>query len=62
MSNADFAHFLEIALGSTYEVETQISVALDLKYIYENQYETIIDNIQRLEKELLNFIRTLKKK
>lgn len=61
-SNADFAHFLEIALGSTYEVETQICVAMDLGYCSTEQQSALIVKIQRLEKEMLNFIRTLKEK
>lgn len=61
-SNADFAHFLEIALGSTYEVETQICVAMDLGYCSTEQQSALIVKIQRLEKEMLNFIRTLTEK
>lgn len=59
-SMVDFAHFLEIALGSSYEVETQICVAFDLDYISLDQYNCMIEKLQRVEKELLNFINVLK--
>ena len=32
-SNKDFSRFLQITLGSAYEIETQLLIALDLKFI-----------------------------
>ena len=32
-SNKDFARFLEIAIGSAYEIETQLLIAFDLDFI-----------------------------
>ena len=37
-SDADFAHFLDTALGSAYEVETQLLIAKNVGYI-RNEYE-----------------------
>lgn len=34
-SNKDFARFLEIAIGSVYEVETQLLISSDLGFINE---------------------------
>ena len=45
-SNKDFARFLEIAIGSAYEVETQLLISSDLDFI--NQ-ENIIDLTNTLE-------------
>lgn len=45
-SNKDFARFLEIAIGSAYEVETQLLISSDLGFI--NQ-ENIIDLTNTLE-------------
>ena len=45
-SNKDFARFLEIAIGSAYEVETQLLISHDLGFI--NQ-ENIIDLTNTLE-------------
>ena len=33
-SNKDFARFLEISLGSTFELETELLVSLNLSYVY----------------------------
>jgi len=53
-SKKDFARFLEISIGSSYEIETQLLIATDLKYISkENSVEllrTIISIIKMLSK------------
>lgn len=36
-SDADFAHFLDTALGSAYEVETQLLIAKNVGYINDNE-------------------------
>jgi len=53
-SKKDFARFLEISIGSSYEIETQLLIATDLKYISkENSLElsqTIVSIIKMLSK------------
>ena len=61
-SEADFARFLEIALGSAYEVETQISIAYNLSYIDQVRFDKILVEVQSLEKRLTNFINKLRKR
>jgi four helix bundle protein len=46
IQNKDFARFLEITIGSAYEVETQLLISSDLGFI--NQYN-IIDLTNTLE-------------
>lgn len=38
-SNKDFAHFLQIAIGSAAEVEYELLLAHDLNYINENDFK-----------------------
>jgi len=59
-SNIDFAHFLDIALGSTFEVETQLQIANNLGYISDDHIGLLLQHTQTIEKELTNFIRSLK--
>ncbi len=61
-SEVDFARFLEIALGSTYEVETQIYIAYNLSYINKEQCDYFIQKLQSIEKRLTSLINLLKKR
>src|SRR5690606_7033054 len=49
-SNKDFSRFLEIILGSAYEMETQLLIAFDLKFISEKELETINNELQEIVK------------
>lgn len=46
-SDADFAHFLDTALGSAYEVETQLLIAKNVGYIDDNDRRRTIDDRRR---------------
>lgn len=59
-SQNEFVHFLEISLGSSYEVETQMEIALRLKYVTQEQYYSIIDEVQSIEKRLTSLINTIR--
>ena len=54
-SQKDFSHFLEIALGSAFEVETQLWLAHKLGYIGE-EVNGLISKIVRIEKQINSFI------
>ena len=49
-STMEFAHFLEIAIGSAFEVETQLTIAFQRNYISENLFQQILCNLQEEEK------------
>lgn len=40
-TDADFAHFLDIALGSSYEVESQLLIARNVEYIDDNNHKVL---------------------
>ena len=69
-SNAEFAHYLDMALGSAYEVETQLLIANKVGYIKnENEdedgnanYEELHRGIVDIEKQLAGLIRTLRER
>ena len=71
-SDADFARFLDTALGSAYEVETQLLIAYKIGYIKnenENEhdndnatYEELHRGIVDIEKQLAGLIRSLREK
>ena len=69
-SNAEFAHYLDMALGSAYEVETQLLIANKVGYIKNEiededgnaNYEELHRGIVDIEKQLAGLIRTLRER
>lgn len=59
-SDADFARFLDTALGSSYEVETQLLIAKNIGYIKEEIYTDLLLRLQEIEKQLTGFIRLVR--
>lgn len=55
---AEFRQFLNIALGSLAELETQIIISRELNYISNEKTENLIDQMNSLSK----MIRSLRKK
>lgn len=59
-TEADFARFLDTALGSSYEVETQLLIAKNVGYIDEQLHVTMLKGVIAIEKQISAFIRTLR--
>lgn len=59
-SNKDFARFLEISLGSTFELETELLVALNLSYIDKEKYLFLNEKLTELQKMIIGFKDMLK--
>ena len=59
-SDADFAHFLDQALGSAYEVETQLIISRNVGYITPEQETALIAENQRIQKQLIALIRNIR--
>jgi len=41
-SNKDFSRFLQITLGSAYEIETQLLIAFDLGFIEKEELDNLL--------------------
>ncbi len=54
-SNKDFARFLEIAIGSAYEIETQLLISHDLGFISDDNLNPLISKIDVITKMIYNF-------
>lgn len=61
-SGGDFKRFLNIALGSLYEVETQIEISKNLGFISLINYEGIISKCQEIQKMTNSLIIKIKTK
>ena len=55
-TDADFAHFLQIALGSASEIEYQILLSADLNYISREEAAALTKDIIEIKKMLVSFI------
>jgi four helix bundle protein len=69
-SDVEFAHFLDTALGSAFEVETQLLIAKNIGYIKNANddhnvngivtYEELLGELQEIEKQINGLIQTLR--
>lgn len=59
-SNKDFNRFLEIALGSLYELQTQIILSEYKSYINKSKLEELELKIEELQKMISGFQKILK--
>ena len=59
-SNKDFSRFLEIAIGSIYEIETQLLIACDLGYLDKFKLDDLISNLDLIVRMIYKFRTTLK--
>ena len=60
-SDNDFAHFLDISLGSAFEVETQLLIAKNIAYIDNDTYNQIIQRLSEIERQLHGLINKIRK-
>ena len=59
-SNKDFAHFLQIAIGSATEVEYQLLLAHDINYINDDDYQALTDETVVVRKMIIKYQSELK--
>lgn len=60
-SDKDFAHFLSIALGSAYELETECVLAHNFAYMSDDDYNDVNGKIIEVQKMLYNLINKFNK-
>ena len=58
-SNKDFSRFLTIALGSCYEIETQLLISSDLGFISETDVNIHLQKLMTIIKMMSKFNSTL---
>lgn len=60
-SDADFAHFLDFALGSAFEVETQLTISKNVGYLNDEHFQDLITKLFSIERQLNGLISTIRK-
>ena len=61
-STNDYIHFLRIASGSLYELQTQMEISLNLQYIDRREFENLYELSREIERMLSSLIRKLRQK
>jgi len=59
-TNKDFSRFISIALGSSFELETQLIIALEINYLDKVTFEEWMGKLNTIQKKLVNFNKYLK--
>ena len=59
-SEKDFSRFLQIVIGSAYEIETQLLISFDLDFTSENELKSCTSELNEIIKMISKFKSTLK--
>lgn len=59
-TDPDLARFLTIAMGSASELEYQLLLSKDLKYIHQHEYQTILTKLIAAKKMLNSFLKKVR--
>ena len=60
-TDSDFAHFLDMSLGSANEVETQLLISRNLNYVPQDQYDSLMKQLISVQKQLTGLISSIRK-
>lgn len=58
-SKKEFRQFLNIAIGSCYELETQITISRNLEYLNKEDFTTVIDEVVEIQKMIFSLRKSL---
>jgi len=58
----DYLRFLNIAIASLFELQTQLEIAFNLEYINKEKFDNLYELSREIERMLSSFIRSLKSK
>ena len=59
-SETEFARYLDISRGSSFELETQLTIANELGYINATDFDSFLIELNTLQKQINQFITKLK--
>ena len=59
-SDKDFHRFLEISLGSSFELETQLIIAHELEFITDDNFIDISNKVHKIQKMITGLKKSIK--
>jgi len=61
-STNEYVHFLRIATGSLYELQTQLEITMNLNYLGKDDFDKLYESSREIERMLSSLIRKLSSK
>lgn len=61
-SNKDFIRFLNISVGSLFELQTQLEIAKNIDYLTQDEFNKQYEDTRELERMLISFIKKIKER
>ena len=58
-STADYKRFLQISVGSLFELQTQIEIAFNLEYISKDIFDVFFEKTKELDRMLLSLVKKI---
>ena len=58
----DYLRFLNIAMASLFELQTQLEIAYNLEYFNKEKFDNLYELTREIERMLSSFIRSIKSK
>ncbi len=59
-TDADFARFIQVAMGSASETEYQLILARDLDFLTKDSYEKLHNDVEEVKRMLASLLKTLR--
>ena len=59
-TDKELIRFLDISLGSSFEVETLLTIAHNLKYINDEQKDKMLRDLEIIQKSINSFVQKIK--
>ena len=56
----DYLRFLNISLSSLFELQTQLEISFNLKFLNDDSFNKLYDDTREIERMLTSFIRKIK--
>ena len=58
-STGDYLRFLNISVGSLYEMQTQLEISLNLGYVKKEWFDIVYEDSREIERMLVSLIRKI---
>lgn len=59
-SDKDFLRFLNISIGSLFEMQTQLEIAKNITYLNQEKFNNLYEDSREVERMLVAFIKKIK--